>query len=347
MASKYEQAGVSIDAQDDALARIKGHVQSTFNARVLSAHGSFGGLFDASFPEMKAPVLVSSADGVGTKLRVATAVNRHDSVGQCLVNHCINDILVQGATPLFFMDYLATGALEPAVVEAVIRGMSLACAENGMALLGGELAEMPGFYGAGDYDVAGFIVGVVDRDRILGKSRVHQGQRILGLASSGLHTNGYSLVRKVVFEQEKLRPEDRFPGTQRTVADVLLTVHRCYFPVLKSLIQEGRIAAMAHITGGGLLDNVPRILPDDLDAEIRTGFPMPPEFPYLVEKARMGFDEAHRVFNMGVGMVLLVDEADAEAIQRVILDQGVSCFPLGSVIRGRGRVQLIRESTGG
>lgn len=338
MTSRYEEAGVSIDAQDRAIADIKQHVADTETPRVLSAIGSFGGLFDISFPEMKAPVLVSSADGVGTKLKVAMMVNRHDTVGQCLVNHCVDDILVQGARPLFFMDYIATGKLEPGVVAEVVKGMSVACQENEMAILGGEMAEMPGFYAPGDYDVAGFIVGVVDRERILGADRVADGDLLIGLPSTGLHTNGYSLARKVIFEEQGLAPADSLPGGHgETVAEALLAVHRSYYPELAPLLADDRIQAMAHITGGGFVDNLPRVLPASLDARIElASLQVPPLFQFLVEKGGVSRDEAYRVFNMGIGMILIVQADNAEAVMHHC--QGA--VQMGAICPGQGQVVL-------
>lgn len=339
--SRYEEAGVSIDAQDAAIDRIKSHVKKTETPRVLSELGSFGGLFDISFGEMKHPVLVSSADGVGTKLKIAFDADKHDTVGQCLVNHCIDDILVQGAKPLFFMDYIATGKLKPHVVEQVVYGMTVACRQSGLALLGGEMAEMPGFYNANEYDVAGFIVGVVDRDKVLGPQRVKAGQKLLGLASSGLHTNGYSLARKIIFEEKGLKLDDPFPGMEGTVTDALLAIHRPYFSLVEELLKEDKIEAMAHITGGGFLDNIPRVLPPDLDAKVnRKAWDVPPLFRYFVEEGGVDEQEAFRVFNMGVGLVLMVDPANEDAVAAVLEAQGEQVYRLGETVAGSGKVIL-------
>src|SRR6185312_3628769 len=264
-ALRYGSAGVDIDASNAAKQRIRKLVESTFTTGVVGAFGGFGGMFrvPAGFRQ---PVLVSSADGVGTKIKVAVDANRHDTVGRDLVNHCVNDILVQGAVPLFFLDYVAFGKLDPAVVEAVVSGVAAGCRENGCSLIGGETAEMPGIYTPPDYDLAGFIVGMVEEDAILGADRVQEGDVILGLASSGLHTNGYSLARRIVFERMGLAVDDPFPGEDASVADVLLRVHRSYLPVLRPVL--GHIHGMAHITGGGLPGNVNRTLTDTLDAEI-------------------------------------------------------------------------------
>ncbi|MCB1045517.1 MAG: phosphoribosylformylglycinamidine cyclo-ligase [Acidobacteria bacterium] len=340
--SRYEQAGVSIDAQDQAIQNIKSDVKSTATSRVLSEIGSFGGLFDIRFPEMTNPVLVASADGVGTKLKVAFDAGKHDTVGQCLVNHCINDILVQGAKPLFFMDYIATGKLKPGVVGDILAGMAVACRESELAILGGEMAEMPGFYQTDEYDVAGFIVGVVDRTKILGEKRVQKGQKIVGLKSSGLHTNGYSLARKIVFEEAQLQLHDKVPGSEQTVVDALLAVHRPYYKTVATLLQSDHIQAMAHITGGGFLDNVPRVLPKHLNATIAiNSYPVPPLFKFLVEKGEVTRDEAYRVFNMGIGMMLFVEPEHMDHVQNHLREQGEEPVLLGDVVDGTGIVTLV------
>lgn len=340
--SRYEEAGVSIDAQDAAIDRIKSHVKETETKRVLSNIGSFGGLFDISFPEMKHPVLVSSADGVGTKLKIAFDADVHDTVGQCLVNHCINDILVQGARPLFFMDYIATGKLKPHVVEEVIKGMTVACRESGLSLLGGEMAEMPGFYNAGEYDVAGFIVGVVDREKILGAPRVKVGQKLLGLPSTGLHTNGYSLARKIIFEEKGLKLDDTLPGTNKTVQQALLAIHRPYFKSVETLLEQDKIAAMAHITGGGFTDNIPRVLPTDKNARIRRdSFTVPPLFQYFMDQGAVEPEEAFRVFNMGIGMVIAVDPANEADVIEHLKGHEEAVYQLGEIVEGTGIVEMV------
>jgi phosphoribosylformylglycinamidine cyclo-ligase len=339
--SRYEQAGVSIDAQDRAIDNIKTAVASTRTPRVLSDLGSFGGLLDARFEDMEAPVLVASADGVGTKLKIAFDANRHDTVGQCLVNHSINDILVQGARPLFFMDYIATGKLHPDVVADVVKGMAVACKQSGLAILGGEMAEMPGFYQAGEYDVAGFIVGVVDRTKLLDGSRVKVGDKLIGLPSTGLHTNGYSLARKIVFEEQGLTLSDKIPGTNQTVEDALLAIHKPYYKVLADLLADDAIAAMSHITGGGFLDNIPRILPKDCNAAIDTqSYEVPGLFKFLVEKGEVSFEEAYRVFNMGIGMILIVEADRADSVTEHLKAQGEEPVALGEVVAGEGVVTL-------
>ncbi|HVX40124.1 MAG TPA: phosphoribosylformylglycinamidine cyclo-ligase, partial [Gemmatimonadaceae bacterium] len=263
----YRAAGVDIDAADDAKQRIKAHVLSTLTAGTRGEFGGFGGMFRVP-TDVPKPVLVASADGVGTKLKVAIEAGKHDTVGHDLVNHCVNDILVQGASPLFFLDYVAFGALEPAAVEGVVAGVAAGCRENGCALLGGETAEMPGVYTPPDYDLAGFIVGYVDEDAILGSQRVRAGDVLVGLESSGLHTNGFSLARRIVSERMKLRVTDSFPGGGGTVGEVLLSVHRSYLRALKPVL--AKVHAMAHITGGGIPGNLNRALPTDLDAVVDT-----------------------------------------------------------------------------
>ena len=339
--SRYEEAGVSIDAQDRAIDGIKESVSRTATERVLAGIGSFGGLFDGRFNDLEHPVLVASTDGIGTKLKIAFDSGRHDTVGQCLVNHCINDILVQGARPLFFMDYIATGKLKPEVVTGIVKGMAEACLASQCAILGGEMAEMPGFYSAGEYDVAGFIVGVVDKAKVLGAHHVRVGQRLLGLGASGLHTNGYSLARKIIFEEQGLGLNDRVPGMNEKVVDALLAVHRSYYPILKPLLEKDLIQAMSHITGGGFLDNIPRVLPPDTDAIIgRDSYPVPPLFQYLKSAGKLD-DEAYQVFNMGIGMVLMVNPDDLESTKQLLSEMGEAVWDLGHIEDGSGKVRLV------
>ena len=334
----YASAGVDIDRSDSVKHRIRAVVESTFTAGARGAFGGFGGMFRIP-ADFQRPVLVSSADGVGTKLRVAIEANRHHTVGHDLVNHCVNDILVQGAVPLFFLDYFAAGRLEPEVVEAVVTGVAAGCRENGCSLVGGETAEMPGIYMPPDYDLAGFIVGCVEEDAILGADRVEEGDVILGLASSGLHTNGYSLARRIVAERMKLRIDDEFPGESASVADVLLRIHRSYLPLLRPIL--GRIHGMAHITGGGLPGNVNRVLPDTLDAVIDgTSWPVPNLFAQLQQHGQVSRDEMYRTFNMGVGMVVITDEAGAAAVLASASSANVDAWRLGRTVRGTGRVRI-------
>ena len=332
--SAYAEAGVDIDAQDEALSRIKQHVRSTATSGVLSDVGSFGGLFRLDLSDIEQPVLVASADGVGTKLEVAKRVGDYSTVGVDLVNHCVNDILVQGARPLFFLDYVGAGVLEPEAMEQLVSGVATACRNNGMALLGGETAEMPGFYQPGDYELVGFVVGIADRARLLTGDRVDRGDVLIGLPSSGLHTNGYSLARKVVFEVLGLGVEQPFPGeTGESVGEVLLTPHRSYLPDLQPLLAEAGLHALAHITGGGLIDNLPRVLPDGLGAEIDLGSWLPaPVFTAIADAGKVGRDEMFRVFNMGVGMVAIVAP---EFVSQALEDLEGS-WTLGKVVEGDG-----------
>jgi phosphoribosylformylglycinamidine cyclo-ligase len=298
--------------------------------------GGFGGMF--RMPEgMRAPLLVSSADGVGTKIKLAIDANMHDTIGHDLVNHCVNDILVQGATPLFFLDYVAFGALVPSVVESVVRGVAAGCRENGCALVGGETAEMPGVYTPPDYDLAGFIVGCVEEAAVLGPSRVRAGDVLIGLASNGLHTNGYSLARRIVSERMGLGPHDTFPGSTGTVADVLLRVHRSYLAALRPVL--GTVHAMAHITGGGIPGNLNRALPPDVDAVVDTSsWTIPDEFLALEKAGEVSRDEMLRAFNMGVGMIVLADASVADSVISNAEAAGVPAWVLGVTRRGTGAV---------
>ena len=334
----YRGAGVDIDAAEDSKGRIRRHVESTFTAGTRGAFGGFGGMFKLP-PEARNPVLVSSADGVGTKIKVAIESGRNDTVGHDLVNHCCNDILVQGAIPLFFLDYVAFGKLEPAVVEAVVAGVAAGCRETGCALMGGETAEMPGLYTPPDYDLAGFIVGYVEEDGVLGADRVREGDVLVGLESSGLHTNGYSLARKIVAERLRLGPHDRFPGEDATVADVLLRVHRSYVRALRPVL--GRIRAMAHITGGGLPGNLDRALPPTLDAIVDTSsWTVPGVFRVLQDAGAVDTPEMFRAFNMGVGLVVIAAPDEVGAVIDNAAGAGVRAWTLGRVAPGSGRVNL-------
>ena len=337
----YSDAGVSIDAANAATAKIKELARTTFNARTLSEIGSFGGMFDAAFPSLQQPVLVASADGVGTKLKIAFLTNTHDTIGRDLVNHCVNDILVQGARPLFFLDYIATGVLAPETVASIVRGMSAACVENGCVLLGGETAEMPGFYGEGEYDVAGFIVGVVDRARVIDGKRIMVGDRVLALPSSGLHTNGYSLARKLLFETAGYAPETHLEQLKGSVGAALLETHRSYLPVLEGLLDSNLVKGLAHITGGGLLENIPRILPDGTSVLVARGtWPVLPIFTLMQEIGRVPEAEMFRTFNMGVGMVIIAAAEDAEAVQSHLAKRGEPAYEIGRVIEGNKEVLI-------
>ncbi|MEP6732455.1 MAG: phosphoribosylformylglycinamidine cyclo-ligase [bacterium] len=334
----YASSGVDIERSDAVKRRIRSVVESTFTAGARGAFGGFGGMFRIP-AEAKRPVLVASADGVGTKLRVAIEAKRNDTVGHDLVNHCVNDILVQGALPLFFLDYFAAGVLEPDVVEAVVTGIAAGCRENGCSLVGGETAEMPGIYTPPDYDLAGFIVGCVEEDGILGADRVEEGDVLIGLASNGLHTNGYSLARRIVTDRMKLSSTDPFPGEDGTVADVLLRIHRSYLPALKSVLS--RIHAMAHITGGGLPGNVVRALPDTVDAEIdASSWEVPNLYRQLEQAGEVSRAEMYRTFNMGVGMVVITDAASAPAVEASAASAHIATFRLGRIVRGTGQVRI-------
>jgi len=311
----YKASGVDIDAGNETVRRIRALARSTFTSGVLSDIGSFGGLFRLEPGQYREPVLVASADGVGTKLKVAFLAHRHDTIGRDLVNHCVNDILVQGAEPLFFLDYLATGQLSPAVAESIVGGIAAACRDNGCALLGGETAEMPGFYGEGEYDVAGFIVGVVDRPRLISGRRIAVGDVLVGIPSSGLHTNGYSLARRVIFEHLRLTVNSYVPELSRTVGDALLEPHRSYLPFIRPLLDGGRIKGMAHITGGGITDNLPRVLPHGTAAVIETSaWEVPPIFRWLQQSGNIPGDDMMRTFNMGIGLIIVTGRDDAESL---------------------------------
>jgi phosphoribosylformylglycinamidine cyclo-ligase len=334
----YAGAGVDIDAAESSKRRIKALVESTFTAGARGAFGGFGGMFRVP-AGARAPLLVSSADGVGTKIKVAIEAGRHDTIGHCLVNHCVNDILVQGAEPLFFLDYVAFGKLLPEVVEQVVAGVAAGCRENGCSLVGGETAEMPGLYTPPDYDLAGFIVGWVEEDEVITRDRVREGDVLVGLASSGLHTNGFSLARRIVNERLKLAPGDTFPGDSRSTADVLLAVHRSYLKALAPV--RGVIHAMAHITGGGLPGNLDRSLPPTLDAVVdTTSWEVPNLFRVLAEAGGVARDEMFRAFNMGVGMVVITDAAGAAQVRASATAAGVESWMLGEVVSGTGRVIL-------
>ena len=343
----YKDAGVDIDAKMKAIERIKGVARGTHRRGVLGEIGSFGGLFDLlDAGAWKRPVLVSSTDGVGTKIKVAMRVGDHTTVGQDLVNHCVNDILVQGAVPLFFLDYIAMGKVVPQVLVDLASGMAKACREAGCALLGGETAEMPDLYKPGEYDLAGFIVGAVDRSQLIDGARISAGDVLLGLPSSGLHTNGYSLARKVFFERRGLKPQSVVPELGRSVGEELLAVHRSYLPVLRDLVPGGALYGLAHITGGGFTDNIPRILPKGTAARIDLGtWPVPPLFRLLQRDGRIADDEMLRTFNMGIGMVLVVP-AHREAEVVAHLDRvRERHYRVGEIVPGNRKVIYERAAT--
>jgi phosphoribosylformylglycinamidine cyclo-ligase len=332
----YADAGVSIDNANRAVAKIRDFARSTFNERTLTEIGSFGGMFSGAFPNMSDPILVASADGVGTKLKLAFETGIHNTVGADLVNHCVNDILVQGARPLFFLDYFATGKLEPDVTASVVEGIARACKENGCVLLGGETAEMPDFYPAGEYDLAGFIVGVVEAKVIDGKSIV-PGDVVLGIPSNGLQTNGYSLARKLFFEVAGHRPDTRLDELGETVGDALLKTHASFLPVVGPLLDSGMIKGLAHITGGGFLENIPRILPDGVSVEIGRGsWNELPIFGVMQQLGNVSDHEMFRTFNMGIGMVIVCAPGDKAAL----LDAVKDCKEIGQVLEGSGDVRI-------
>lgn len=332
----YRQSGVDIDAGNETVRRIKTLARATFTPGVLSEIGSFGGLFSLDSTGLSQPVLVSSADGVGTKLKVAFMTGRHDTIGADLVNHCVNDILVQGAVPLFFLDYLATGRLSPDVAEQIVTGVARACRENGCALIGGETAEMPGFYADGEYDIAGFIVGAVDRAKLIDGKAIAPGDVLIGLPSSGLHTNGYSLARKVLFEACGFTADTFVPELNGTVGDVLLATHRSYLAPIRPLLQAGLVKGMAHITGGGLTENLPRVFPEGCAAEIdRAAWRVPPVFAFIAERGGIAADEMLRAFNMGIGLVVVCDADAAERVLALLWEFGeAGAVRIGRVVPG-------------
>jgi len=334
--SAYAGAGVDIDEMMRGLAAVKRMVKSTAVKGVLSDIGTFGGLFQSPGKE---EVLVASTDGVGTKVKVAVAAGRHDTVGQDIVNHCINDILVQGARPLFFLDYIGTSRLRAGLFREIVKGLSKACRDNGCALLGGETAEMPGLYPDGEYDLVGTIVGAARKTGIVTGNTIREGDTIIGLPSSGLHTNGYSLARRVIFGDAGLGVDDPFPGMRRTVADVLLAVHRSYLAPVQRAMKKVRIRGMAHITGGGLVDNVPRILPAGLCAGIdRAAWKVPTLFRFIEERGNVDPEEMYRVFNMGIGFVVIVRRRDSSAALAALGAGGPKPIVVGKILKGRREV---------
>ena len=333
----YADAGVSIDNANLAVAKIREYARSTFNERTLTEIGSFGGMFSAAFPDMAEPILVASADGVGTKLKLAFETGIHNTVGADLVNHCVNDILVQGARPLFFLDYFATGKLQPDVTASVVEGMARACRENGCVLLGGETAEMPDFYPAGEYDLAGFIVGILDKPKVIDGRSIEPGDVVLGIPTNGLQTNGYSLARKLFFEIGGYKVDDHIDELGTTVGDALLAVHPSFLPQIGPLLNSGLIKGLAHITGGGFLENIPRILPGGVSVEIERGtWPELPIFELLRQLGNVEEHEMFRTFNMGIGMVVFCSKNDGERI----LDALDDAYEIGRVVNGTGSVKI-------
>src|SRR5882762_5718685 len=337
----YSDAGVDIDAATHATDKIKELARATFNQRTLSEIGSFGGMFDGAFPNLDQPVLVASADGVGTKLKIAFLAGIHHTVGRDLVNHCVNDILVQGARPLFFLDYIATGKLLPEVVAKIVEGVANGCRENGCVLLGGETAEMPDFYSTGEYDIAGFIVGIADREKIIDGKAIAPGDVLLALPSVGLHTNGYSLARKLFFEVAGHEVDTRLDELGMTIGEALLQPHVSYLKPLEGLLNSGVIKGLAHITGGGLTDNIPRILPTGTAVEIEKGsWPVLPIFALMQQIGNVSESEMYRTFNMGVGMVVVTCASDQAAVESHLQQQSAAVYQIGRVRKGNQEVSI-------
>lgn len=339
----YKDAGVDIDAANSATERIKKLARTTFNAQTLSEIGSFGGMFSATFPDSRDPILVASCDGVGTKLKIAFETGIHNTVGHDLVAHSINDILVQGARPLFFLDYIACGKLDPNVIEQIIEGMTRGCREAGCVLLGGETAEMPGFYPEGEYDIAGFIVGVVDKGKVIDGSRIVAGDVVLGLPAVGLHTNGYSLARKLLLDVAGNKVDTFVPELGCTVGEELLKPHKSYLPALSRLINhEGVIKGLAHITGGGLVENIPRILPRNVDVALKDGsWPVLPVYDLMQKIGNVPREEMLRTFNLGLGMIVVTSPQYADRVRDEFTQAGEKFYEVGQVVEGDGKVIFV------
>ena len=340
----YKSSGVDIKAGDEAKKQIKKLARSTFTPGVLKGIGGFGGFFELKKNEYDQPVLLSSVDSVGTKLKVAFMTGRHDTVGEDIVNHCINDILVHGAKPLFFLDYIGIGKVVPRTVAEIVKGLSKACKKAGCALVGGETAELPDFYKIGEYDLAGCIVGVVEKKRIIDGSTIQPGDQIIGLKSNGLHTNGYTLARKVLFETAHFKVNDPIKELKTTIGDELLKVHRCYEPSVLPVLKKFRIKGMAHITGGGIQGNLCRVLPKNCDAQIQTdAWKVLPIFRFIQREGNVEEGEMFRVFNMGIGLVLVVSKDESRKISTRLSSSGETVYHIGEISRGKGRV-LLQES---
>jgi len=346
----YARAGVDIDLGNKVKSTLPRLLAATHRPEVLGKVGGFGGLFALDVRKYRQPVLVSSVDGVGTKLKIAFAMNRHDTIGQDLVNHCVNDIAVLGAEPLFFLDYLGTGKLEPRVFTEIIKGFAVACAQNRCALIGGETAQMPGFYQAGEYDLSGTIVGVVEKSRMLDGKSIRPGDVVIGLESSGLHTNGYSLARRIFFDQMRLKPASKVRELNNTIGDELLKVHVSYGPLVQGLLKKfnskGRsgdaIKGLAHITGGGFVDNLPRVLPKNCDAIVRRGsWEMLPIFELIRARGKVPESELYQVFNMGIGMTLIVPGQKAGEILRFVRGKRQRAWVIGEIVKGRGQAWVV------
>lgn len=338
----YKAAGVDIEAGDEAVQRMKQYVQSTFNSNVLTDVGSFGGMFRLGDRGMSDPVLVSSIDGVGTKVKIASMMQKYDTIGMDMVNHCVNDILVQGAMPLVFLDYFATSKLDPKVAEDIVKGMAAACCEAGCVLIGGETAEMPGVYLEGEFDLAGCIVGLVDRPKIIDGSKTKHGDVAVGLASSGLHTNGFSLVRKLLFEDNDYKVDQYIPELGAVLGDVLLVPHKCYLNSVSKVLDKHEVHAIAHLTGGGFYSNIPRVLPMDCQVTVeRRHWTVPPIFSFLQEIGNIDNSEMHHTFNMGIGLVLIVSKEHAIDVVDTLCEAGETAWIIGEVHKGAREVTVI------
>ena len=347
----YARAGVDIDLGNKVKSTLPRLLASTHRPEVLGKVGGFGGLFAFPVKKFRQPILVSSVDGVGTKLKLAFAMDKHDTIGEDLVNHCVNDIAVLGAEPLFFLDYIGTGKLEPRVFTEIIQGFARGCAKNGCALIGGETAQMPGFYRDREYDVSGTIIGVVEKSAMIDGKRIRPGDVVIGLASSGLHTNGYSLARKIFFEKMKLKPSSRLAGLTGSIGEELLKVHVSYSPLVKRLLSKfnhGKeltrraIKGIAHITGGGFIDNIPRVLPKNCDVLVRKGsWELSPLFEIIRDRGGVPEAELYQVFNMGIGLTLIVAAASAEAVRATAKEHGHKSWIIGEVVKGSGIAKVI------
>ena len=341
MKNTYKSAGVDVEEGQKAVALMKNAVKETFTKNVLTGLGGFGGLFELDLEGINKPVLVSGTDGVGTKLKLAFMMDKHDTIGQDCVAMCVNDILCQGAKPLFFLDYLATGKLKAERAETIVTGIAKACKESGAALIGGETAEMPGFYDEGEYDLAGFVVGIVDKDKMITGEDIQPGDALVGIASSGVHSNGFSLARKIFFEQEKMKPEEHSLRLGKTIGEVLITPTKLYVKPLLSLMKTVEIKGMSHITGGGFYENLPRALPEGTAASIQLGsWEIPPIFDFVKEKGPLEEDVLFGTFNMGIGMMMIVAPEDATDALEELSKSGQRAWQIGEVTEGNGQVTL-------
>lgn len=339
MSEAYKQAGVDIAAGNEAVERMKKHVKRTFRPEVLTGLGGFGALFGIDKDKYEEPVLVSGTDGVGTKLKLAFAMDKHDTIGIDAVAMCVNDIIVQGAEPLFFLDYLASGRIVPEKIEAVVQGIAEGCVQSGCALIGGETAEMPGMYADGEYDIAGFVVGIVDKAKIIDGSTIQPGDVVLGMASSGVHSNGFSLVRKLLLEQKGYSLDQQLEGLDKTLGEVLLEPTRIYVKPIQHLLNQVTIKGMAHITGGGFIENIPRMLPEQVDVQIDYGsWPIPAIFELMQSEGGISHRDMFTTFNMGIGMVLVLPEAEAEKAVQLAKEQGETLYRIGKVVEGTQKV---------